>query len=163
MKTLVVYYSLSGNTEMVARHIADWTGAQLCRLQPVRDIKPSVFAYILGGFQVLSGAKPELQPLAPDPKDFDVLLVGTPVWAGNFVPALRSFFESIDLEGKQLFLFATHQGGPGKVFEKMRTAAAGAHIIGAADFAKPVQAGHAAVEQLIRDSMKGTGLPNLEQ
>ena len=135
MKTAVVYYSLEGNTDFVAQAISESVGAELIRLYPKKDIPREGFMrYLSGGKQVFKKEKPELEPLSENPEDYDVLFVGTPVWAGSFAPALASFFADVNLSGKKIALFTCHRGGPGKAAQRMREALKGNEIIGETEF-----------------------------
>ena len=48
MKTAVVYYSMSGNTQQTAEKIADALGADLIRIEPKKEYRPKVFANSFG-------------------------------------------------------------------------------------------------------------------
>ena len=63
MKSLVVYYSMSGNVKQTAELISEVSGADLLALHPVKEY-PSKGAkkFIWGGKSALMGDKPKLQP-----------------------------------------------------------------------------------------------------
>jgi hypothetical protein len=82
--------------------------------------------------------KPALRPLEKDPRDYDLLFIGTPVWAGHFTPPLRSFFAQTDLQDKAIALFCTYRGGVGSTFDDMRAELAKSRILGERAFAEPV-------------------------
>lgn len=135
MKKLVIYYSFEGNTRFVAESIARETGAELLELKPKKEMKGHGFSkFIWGGRQVMLKIKPELEPLAKNPAEYDFIFIGTPVWASNFAPALRSFFSQVKFRDKKFVLFCTHESQPGKTFENMRKELAGNEIIGEHDF-----------------------------
>lgn len=138
-KVLVVYYSLEGTTKRVAGLIAEPTDADLLALRPRKEIPTGGFLkYPLGGFQALTKQKPALHPLGKDPQEYDLLFIGTPVWAGYYTPALRSFFAQTDLQDRAVALFCTHRGGPGRTLGAMRAELGGNRILGEQDFAQPV-------------------------
>jgi flavodoxin len=147
MKTLVVYYSLEGNTELVVETAAEAAGADLLRIVPKESKAPrGLTRYIWGGRAALSGSKPELKPLQLNPEDYDTLIVGTPVWAWTFAPAMNTFFSMFDFTGKRVALFCCHGGQPGKTLEKMKKAMEGASFIGETDLRDPLK--HQTEEQL---------------
>jgi flavodoxin len=126
MKALVVFYSLEGNTAHVAQAIADSVGADVLRLEPVSDVKPKgMMKYVWGGKQVLSKGIPELKPYEVDLGAYTHLFIGSPVWAGSYAPALRSFLAANRVEGKQIGLFCCYAGSEGKCIAKMRDALPG--------------------------------------
>lgn len=135
-KVLVLYYSLEGNTKRVAEYIATELEAQIEALEPIKDIKPNGFKkFLWGGRQVVMKEKPELKPLAINIEDYDVILVGSPVWAGTFAPAIRSFLEEFQLNHKKIACFFTHQGGMGKADLKFKEALGEKNqYLGAIDF-----------------------------
>jgi len=132
---LVVYYSFEGNTKFVAETIAREIGADLLELKPKKEMKGHGFSkFIWGGRQVMLKIKPELEPLAKNPADYDLIFIGTPVWAYTFTPPLRSFFSQVKLQNKKIALFCTHEGNPGKIFEHMKKELSGNEIIGQQGF-----------------------------
>lgn len=142
MKTLVVYYSFEGNCRLIAEAVARETGGELLELKPKKEIKAGGLSkYLWGGKQAMMGEMPELEPWDKDPAGYDLLFIGTPVWAWTFAPALRSFFARAGLSGKKIALFCCHGGQPARTFEKMRQPLAGNEILGEADFLEPLKVG----------------------
>lgn len=135
MKKLVVFYSLEGSTRFIAETIARTIGADTLELKQKKDLTTKGFKkYFLGGMQVILKKEPELHALDKDPAAYDVLYFGTPVWAGNFVPALRTFFKTQPLKGKKVALFCCCDGGKGKSLREMRRFLAGNDVIGEKEF-----------------------------
>lgn len=91
-KILVVYYSLEGNTKLIAEAVSKAVSGDILQIKPEKDINPkSKMRYLIGGKKSITKEKPELMPYDVKAEDYDVLFIGTPVWAGNFTPAIRSF------------------------------------------------------------------------
>ena len=112
MKALIVYYSLEGNTKDTAEKIARKTGADLLCLEPVKAYPSTGPAkYIQGGLAVISGAKPPLKPYICNLKDYDTVIIGSPIWAGTYAPPIRSFLAEHSLAGKHLAFFACSKSG----------------------------------------------------
>ena len=124
MKTIVVYYSLEGNTDLAAKKIAEKTGADLLRLEPVKAYPDSGFRkFFWGGKSAVMAETPALQAYAFDPAAYDRVVFGFPVWAGNMAPPLRTFIKDNDLPGKRFAAFACESGsGAQKAFGKMKAA-----------------------------------------
>ena len=142
-RILVVYFSHEGNTKFVAEKIAKLAEADIQPLVPKKQLasKTSSSKFFWGGAKVYMRTKPELKKLAKNPKDYDVLFIGTPVWAWTFAPPLRTFFSEIRLKDKKIALFACDEGGLGKTFEKMKAEMPGNEFIGEMDFFAPVKTG----------------------
>ena len=122
MKTLIVYYSLEGNTAQTAEQIAEATGADLLRLRPVKAYPESGFAkFFWGGKSAVMAETPKLEAYDADPAEYDRIVFGFPVWAGNVTPPIRSFVKQHDLHGKRFAAFACQSGaGAEKAFVKLK-------------------------------------------
>ena len=112
MKTAIVYYSMHGNVRYVAEKVAKELGADLIELKPVKAYPDKgAMQFIWGGSAVTFKKKPDLEPYTFNASDYDLVIIGTPVWASNFTPPLRTFFEDNDLTGKKIAVIATSAGG----------------------------------------------------
>ena len=126
-KTLVLFYSWSGNTRRIARIIAQKTGADLRELQPEMDYPQNYNA-------VLSQAKKEIQqkqyptlrPIDMDWSEYDVIYLGTPNWWSTAAPPVTAFLREMMPTDKTIIPFCTHGGGgEGEIARVVR-----AHCIG---------------------------------
>ncbi|MDR3200426.1 MAG: NAD(P)H-dependent oxidoreductase [Spirochaetales bacterium] len=140
MKTLVIFYSYEGNCAFIAEKIkAALPEAELVRLTTGEDKKRGFFAkYAWGGTQVFSGKKPKLNPYSADPSAYDLVIIGTPVWAWSYAPAIKTFLEETKIEGKKIALFCCHGGGPRNTLEKLKKALPGNTFAGEASFHNPL-------------------------
>jgi flavodoxin len=106
MRTLIVYYSRTGTTEKMANLLAERLGADL---EPLVD--PTSRAGIKGFWSAAKDARtqatPELGALVHNPEDYDLVLVGTPVWAGTMSVMVRSFLTHCADTLPKVGLFAT--------------------------------------------------------
>lgn len=113
MKTAIVYYSMSGNTKMTAERLAKELNAALIPIEPVKEF-PTEGArkFIWGGMKAVMGNKPRLQPYDFD-GGYDRVIIGTPVWASNIAPPIRSFIHENReaLSGKRIAAFVCYAGG----------------------------------------------------
>lgn len=112
MKRLVVYYSLSGNTEQAARKIAERLGADLLKLETVKPMPKSFAAQIIvGGGQVMFHHVPELKPRKKDVSAYDELILGSPIWNSKGVPAVNAFLQDESAAARVTALFFLSGGG----------------------------------------------------
>ena len=112
MKRLVVYYSLSGNTEAAAQKIAKALNADLLKLETVKSMPKSFGAQIIvGGGQVMMKYIPELKPLEKDPNAYDEIILGSPIWNSKGVPAVNAFLKDENAAKKVTALFFLSGGG----------------------------------------------------
>ena len=135
MKTLVVYYSLEGNVAKIAKTIADTMNADILEIKLERPINPKRFTkFIIGGFGAKRGATPKLMPYTTDLNKYELIIIGTPVWASLPVPAVNTFFKDNNLTGKKIAIFCSYLGDYGKTLTKMKERAKGANIVSETNF-----------------------------
>jgi flavodoxin len=123
MKSLIVYYSLSGNTELIATELASALNATILRLKPVKELDSGKFStYMWGGMQAKMSQTPELEPYSVSIEDFDLILLGSPVWAWTLAPPIRSFVEKekTRLHSKPLALFMSAGGDGIKAMQRFQ-------------------------------------------
>jgi len=109
MKALVVYYSRSGNTRDVAQSIAQ---EMSCDLEEIHDTqkRSGIIGWIKSGYQANRGKLTTLKPLEKDPSEYDLVIIGTPIWAGYpSVPVKTYLIENKD-KFKNVAFFATYGG-----------------------------------------------------
>lgn len=121
MKTLIIYYSLDGNTKAMSEAMAQAVGADILELKPAKDVATGSFAkYFWGGRQVLFKETPELRPFDLNQSNYDLFIIGTPVWVGTYAPPIRTFFEKNEIRSKKVALFCCCDGGAGKTIANMK-------------------------------------------
>jgi len=117
-KALVLYYSFEGNTKKVAEVLAESLHADIEEIKPVKELKSKGFSkFIWGGSQVVMGKKPEIVELQSDLSIYDIVFVGSPIWAGTFAPPVKTLLED-KISNKKIAYFYTHDGGYKKATEK---------------------------------------------
>ena len=124
MKTLVVYYSLEGNTEYAAGEIASALGADTLRIEPIKAYPISGFKkFFWGGKSAVMEERPKLEPYTFQPGKYERIIFGFPVWAGNVTPPIRTFVQDNMemLKDKRIAAFACQSGaGADKAFRKLK-------------------------------------------
>jgi flavodoxin len=139
MKPLVVYFSLDGNTRFIAENIALEIGADVLEVKTIVPYKArSPFTAIKGSIQTLTHFTPRLRFFGRNPNSYDIIFIGSPVWAGTYSPAIRSFFRKIDLKDKKVAVFCCHSGRVGKTLGYMKERLAGSDIVGEKSFYRPL-------------------------
>ena len=108
MNTGIFYFSRDGSTQIAAEQLAKKLGAQVIEI--VEDRKGHNF--LVSGYRA---ARKKTGKLVGSPQDrikeFDRIILGTPIWAGNGTPAINSFIDLADFNGKETVLF-TVQADP---------------------------------------------------
>ena len=156
MKTAVIYYSYEGNSALIAGIIAGAVKADLFEIKTAKNKKREGFAkYAWGGAQVVMNKKPALRPLSVDINNYDLVILGTPVWAASPAPALVSFLDKTKISGKKIALFCCCAGGKGKVFEKLKALLPGNTFVGEIEFITPAKDGNISeIKQKIEQWLK---------
>lgn len=112
MKRIIVYYSLSGNTEEAVKTIAEKLDCETLRIDTVKEMPKSFIARILvGGGQVAMNKIPEIKPIGIDINAYDEIFLGTPVWNSKGVPAINAFLRDKTACQKVKGLIITSGGG----------------------------------------------------
>jgi flavodoxin len=123
---------------MVAGKLKELLNADVLELKTADTKKRKGLAkYVWGGGQVFSHKKPELQPFTFNPADYDLIILGAPVWAGSPAPAIDSFLTQTKISGKKIALFVCHGGGGKKALGKFKTLVSGNEVIAQIDFNNP--------------------------
>jgi flavodoxin len=119
MKTIVVYYSLTGATEFAAKKIQGQLNADLCEVLDKKH-KQGKLIYLKGGAASIREKLTEIE-VTKSIEDYDVVVVGSPIWAGKITPAIRTFLSQNDLSNKKTAFFVTIGGDkPEKSFKNLR-------------------------------------------
>lgn len=130
-KLLIVYYSaVNGNTRRIAEQLQAETGADIEAIETVKPYTGSHQAIVDQGLQeVKARLKPDIRPLKQDPKEYDIIAVGTPTWWYTMAPAVRTFLSEHGWAGKTMVLFQTHGGWPGHTLQDMKALCKGAKFV----------------------------------
>jgi Multimeric flavodoxin WrbA len=142
-KIAIVYYSMSGNAHYIAEKLAETLEGEtdIIRLEPVMPYaEKGAMKFIGGGKAAVFGEKPELKMYSFEPKEYDMVILGTPVWAGTFAPPLRTFMLHNKLNKMNVALFATSDSGNAeKCFEKLAKYLKKSNIMGTLSMTSPAK------------------------
>ena len=116
-KTLVAYFSATGNTEKAAKKIAGTTGGTLYAIQPVQKYTAADLDWNdrnSRSTKEMNDAKsrPAIKKTLKDIKQYDTVYIGFPIWWDLAPRVINTFIETYDLSGKTVIPFAT-SGGSG--------------------------------------------------
>ena len=124
MKTAIVYYSQSGNVRWTACKMADILKADLIELECVRQYPDKGFKkFYWGGKSAVMQETPKLQPYVFNGEEYDRIILGSPVWASNIAPPLRTFIKDNGeiLREKKTAAFVCMAGSGGrKALDKLK-------------------------------------------
>lgn len=117
MKTLIIYYSLSGNTEKIANILADKLAAD--KEQVLKQSKRTGFFGVLRSlFQVLLNKPCLIEILEVDPSQYDLVIIGTPVWMMRLPPPIRALIYQQKPKFSKVAFFCTEGSSGGNAVLK---------------------------------------------
>ena len=121
-KKLVVYYSYTGNTRKIAESIKNKLGCDILEIKPKVPYSTD-YQTVVDEEQNNESAKktPEIEPINVDLKNYDEIIVGSPVWWYTIAPVIRTFLKENDLSGKTIKPFATNAGWLGRTFKEIES------------------------------------------
>ncbi len=145
MKNLVIYYSRrgenyvsgkirhidKGNTEYVAEFIQKNFGADLFKVETVREYAKSYMDCIREAQKELDNdERPQLREYLNDISEYDNIFIAGPCWWGTYPMAIFSAIEKLDFSGKKILPIMTHEGsGMGHCESDLRKAIKGAQFV----------------------------------
>jgi len=120
MKTLVIFYSYSGNTKAIAKELATVESASIAEIKDTK--RPGKLkAFTVGCLAAIRGKAWPIQPLDAAPADYDRLVLLGPIWAGNPAPAFNAALELLP-KGKSVAVKMVSGSGKSDCKERLETA-----------------------------------------
>ena len=114
MKKLFIYYSYTGNGDVVAQKMLE-KGYEIRKVETLKSLpKNFFFSMMAGGFQAGVKKKAKLKEFDNDISSYDEVTIGSPIWNARITPAINTVLASINFEGKQLSFIFYAGSGEGK-------------------------------------------------
>lgn len=133
-KTLVAFFSASGNTKRVAEKLAAAIDSDLYEIKPAVPYTSADLnwrdRHSRSSVEMNDpSSRPELADYHANIAGYDRIFLGFPIWWYTAPTIVRSFLESYDFTGKTIILFATSDGsGLGKTAKELASSCPGAAI-----------------------------------
>lgn len=119
MKSVIVYFTHSGNTELAAKDIAVVTGAETVRLIPEQPYSSDDVDWVNEQSRCTRehldrSLRPAIKPVDVDFAEVDTVFVGFPIWWHEEPAVIRTFLDNYreQLKGKVLYPFCTSYESP---------------------------------------------------
>ncbi len=121
MKKLVVFYSYTGHTKMIAESIQRKLNCDILEIKPVKPYSTD-YQTVVDEEQNNSsvGKTPDIQKIDKNLNDYDEIIIGTPVWWYTIAPVIRTFLTQNDLSNKTIKPFATNASWLGHTFKEIQ-------------------------------------------
>ena len=121
-KKIIVYFTYTGNTKKIAEKIQAKLGCDILEIKTVVPYSDDYDTVVNDEHNSeRSNFLPEIQKIDINLKDYNEIILGTPVWWYRPVPAIRTFLKENDLSGKTIYPFATNAGWLGRTFNEIKT------------------------------------------
>ena len=130
-KTLIAYFSWSGNTAKLAQMIADETGGELFAVEPETPYSDDYTTVVdQAKVEQNENARPAVANRVENWENYDTVFVGYPNWWSDVPMVMLTFLESYDWNGKTVIPFCTSGGGGfGNGISSITTATSGATVL----------------------------------
>jgi flavodoxin len=116
MKALVAYYSKTASTKKLAEEIAKNLKADIDEIIDKKS-RSGPIGFLTAGRDAMNKKETEIET-KKDPEKYDLVVIGTPVWAGNVTPAVRTYVTKHKF--KKVAFFCTFGGSENKTFAEMQ-------------------------------------------
>ena len=117
-RTLVAYFSMTGNTQRLAQEVRAALGADV-DVEEIREPHPrhGPSGMMRSLFDAVTRRRPPIEPARRDPADYDLVVLGGPVWAGRMAPPVRTYARRYGRNARKLAFFCTEEStGADKAF-----------------------------------------------
>ena len=119
-KALVVYYSRTGHTRSVAMELAARCEADVEEIRDPATRRGGPLGYLRCAREALRKHLPPIEPATANPANYEVVILGTPVWASHMASPVRSYLHAHATEIGRIALYCTQGGNGGpKVLAEM--------------------------------------------
>lgn len=144
MKKLVIYFSHTGenymkngieniekgNTEVVAENISHLTGADLFKVEPLKEYPYNYHECCnVAKEELENNSRPKIKNKLESISDYDTIYIGGPVWWSHYPMCMFTCLENLDFTGKTIYPFTTHEGSAlGDVMDDIKKLCSGANM-----------------------------------
>lgn len=108
-RILVVHFSLTGHTDQVARQIAARCHADIERIEERRS-REGVLGHLRSAMEAVLGMRPAIERGRHRPADYDLVIVGTPVWFWGVASPVRTWLQRHHGSLNNVAVFCTYGG-----------------------------------------------------
>lgn len=118
---LLVYFSYTGNTKIIAEQILKELDCDVPELFPKEKYSEN-YQEVVDEYQNNENGQRicELMPYSVDLNKYDTIIIGSPVWWYTITPVVRTFLKQNSLAGKKIVPFMTNAGWIGKSFKEIK-------------------------------------------
>ncbi|MCM1141743.1 MAG: flavodoxin [Muribaculum sp.] len=117
MKSLIIYFTHSGNTELAAKDLQKVTNSDIVRLYPEKAYSSEDVDWVNEQSRCTQEhlnqtLRPAIKPLGVNIADYDTIYIGFPIWWHEEPAVIRTLLDTLDFRGKELYPFCTSYESP---------------------------------------------------
>ncbi|MFA5020248.1 MAG: hypothetical protein WC533_04070 [Candidatus Pacearchaeota archaeon] len=116
MKVLVVFYSRNKHTRYIAEKISNILKCDIDEVVDLKERSRRISGWAISGWDAVRKNSTKIKILK-NPKDYGLVIIGTPNWVGNITPAVRTYLTQHKLE--KVAFFCTFGGNEGQIYNTM--------------------------------------------
>ena len=111
MKRLFIYYSFTGNGDMIADKLSSYN-IDVRKVEPKKKLpKTMFFQMMVGGFKAANKMKDKLYDYDKDISSYDEIIIGTPIWFDRVSTPINRVLSDLDLKDKKVSFVLYSAGG----------------------------------------------------
>lgn len=121
MKKIFIYYSLTGNGDIVADYLKE-KGYDIRKVIPKNKLPKNFFlSMMVGGFKSLTNKKDKLIDFNTDISGYDEIIIGSPIWNDRLCSPINTIFNELDFNNKKLsFILYSGSGIANTAIERIK-------------------------------------------
>ena len=129
MKQLVVFYTRTGTTKRIGEEIAAALGADVDEIVDQKSRKGPI-RWLKAGRDAMQQNLTDIT-IQQSPEDYDVIIIGTPIWSGKMTPAVRTYLTNYQFTNKKVAFFTTQDSDDAvKTMIEMESMVPSSEVIG---------------------------------
>ncbi len=131
-KTLILYYSRTGNTKMCCEALQKELGADMIEVKDLKN-RAGGWGFFTGALGSMFNVHTKIEPLHPDIAPYSNIIIASPIWTGTLSTAIRTLIDKNRWDGRRLMLFTTTNAAEKEKYiekGKARVAQRGAQVAG---------------------------------
>ena len=105
-KTLILYYSLTGNTKASCEALQKTLGADILEIKDLRN-RSGKWGFFKTAIASLIGRPTKIEPEHPNLSSYSFIILGSPIWTGKLSMAIRTLVDRNRFDGKKVVIFTT--------------------------------------------------------
>ena len=111
MKTAIIFYSRTGNTRHVAQILGEKLRGKKTDVDVIEIKEEKRLSYLKAGYIGLKQKELPIKNTDVDLKKYDIIILGSPIWAGKLCPYLKTFLrQAKNVKGKTTAVYITCGG-----------------------------------------------------